>query len=379
MIVDRGSLVVGRNTFRSGWNGVFIVLLLSTIYDPRPTLADGETGASFLHIPVGARPAALGSAYTALATDAYAPTWNPAGLGLVDSFQIAAQHLSYIQSTHYEYVSAAVPLPRARACTSEVWCGSSAVGGSIQYFGSGSMTGRNASGTPTGDYSSHYAAMQASYGRVFGERLSLGVSGKWINARLDDVYANALAMDVGSVYRIQERLRVAATLMNLGSRLTFISEADPLPLAFHLAGAWQPRHTWMLSSELVIPRGSPVSFHAGTEWTPVSLLALRMGFRTDRFSGLSPLSAFSMGAGLRAWGQEFSYAWVPYGGLGDAHYFSLVMRFGEAGEEKRNLIRYERRKAQTTRPPSSPPAQVPEYEQLMELMDENAPAANPAR
>src|SRR5438128_404090 len=55
----------------------------------------GTEGASFLEIPVGARPAALGDAYTALATDAYAPLYNPAGLGFSRQTELAGQHISY--------------------------------------------------------------------------------------------------------------------------------------------------------------------------------------------------------------------------------------------------------------------------------------------
>ena len=120
--------------------------------------SSGTESASFLDIPVGARPAAMGSAYSALATDAYAPTWNPAGLGELDSLQIAAQHVAYLQSTAYEYASAAVPLPKPRGCVDSIWCGRSAFGGSIQYFGSGDIAGLDANGNPTGDYSIHFAA-----------------------------------------------------------------------------------------------------------------------------------------------------------------------------------------------------------------------------
>src|SRR5579872_802687 len=65
--------------------------------------SSGTEGASFLDIPVGAGPAALGAAYSALATDAYAPTWNPAGLGFVTDNEFSGQHLSYLESINYEY------------------------------------------------------------------------------------------------------------------------------------------------------------------------------------------------------------------------------------------------------------------------------------
>lgn len=73
----------------------FIVYLLSAM----PLCASsGTQGAAFLDIPVGGGPAAMGSAYTALATDAYAPTWNPGGLGFLDTPQFSGQHLSYLDS-----------------------------------------------------------------------------------------------------------------------------------------------------------------------------------------------------------------------------------------------------------------------------------------
>src|SRR5690242_8470772 len=77
--------------------------------------SSGTQGAAFLDIPVGAGPAALGGAYTALAQDAYAPTWNPAGLGALNSLEFAGQHLDYLGSIHYEYLSFAAPLGDARS------------------------------------------------------------------------------------------------------------------------------------------------------------------------------------------------------------------------------------------------------------------------
>src|SRR5471030_2939425 len=88
----------------------------------------GSEGAAFLEIPVGAGPAALGSAYTALAQDAYAPIYNPAGLGFLPATQIAAQHLSYLESIDYEFLSFVHPLAEGKA-----------FGLSAQYLGSGEI------------------------------------------------------------------------------------------------------------------------------------------------------------------------------------------------------------------------------------------------
>jgi hypothetical protein len=40
------------------------------------------------------------------------------------------------------------------------------------------------------------------------------------------------------------------------------------------------------------------------------------------------MAGVAAGVGLRLWGQDFDYAWVPFGDLGTTQYFSLVLRFG---------------------------------------------------
>src|SRR5438445_4072556 len=181
--------------------------------------SSGTEGAAFLDIPVGAGPAALGAAYTALAHHAYAPTCNPGGLSFLDSTQLAGEHLSYLESIHYEYLSFVHPLTHTLSPTSggEGVRVRGAIGASVQYLGSGDINGMDASGNPTGSFSSYYAAYNLSYGQALSEKLSLGLTGKLINAKIDDVSAHAYAVDLGSMYKLQPHLTVAATLTNLGS------------------------------------------------------------------------------------------------------------------------------------------------------------------
>jgi len=330
--------------------------------------ASGTEGAAFLDIPTGAGPAAMGGAYSALAKNAYAPTWNPAGLGFLDSTQLAGQHLSYLDSIQYEYLSFVHPLDHSTSCSTANLCPGSALGGSIQYLGSGDINGMSNSGDPTGTFSSHYAAYNLAYGRAFTDKLSLGATGKLINAKIDDVSANAYAMDLGSMYRMQDNLMLAATLTNIGTQLKFLSDGDPLPLAFHVGGAYQATHQLLISAEGVYPRTGLASFHVGSEWRPMEMLALRMGYKTDTLKGLSPLAGFTLGLGLDVWGQELSYAWAPMGELGNTNYISLIVRFGEAEKSKRNLIYYQTIKKQRTVKRSSDKDKTDDdYQQLMQL------------
>jgi hypothetical protein len=72
---------------------------------------------------------------------------------------------------------------------------------------------------------------------------------------------------------------------------------------------------------------------AGTEYTPISFLALRLGYRY-RWSGLEldDLSGFSAGIGftmaLNSTNLKLDYAFTPYGVLGNSHRITLGLEFG---------------------------------------------------
>jgi len=349
----------------------FAIFSLFFLTAAAPSFASsGTEGAAFLDIPVGGGPAALGAAYTALANDAYAATYNPAGLGTLESTQFSGQHLSYLDSIHFEYLSFGVPLSRAQSCSSPASCPGSALGGSIQYLGTGDINGLEADGTTPHDFSNYYASYNLSYGKSLNDKLSLGLTGKLISAKLDDVSASAYAVDLGTMYKLEKNLTLAATVTNIGSKLKFISNGDSLPTAVHIGGAWQLTPQWLVSSEVVYPKTGLASFHIGGEWRPIEMLALRTGYRTDTVKELSPLAGYSAGVAVQIWGQELAYAWLPYGDLGNTNYFSLVMKFGEAEKSKRNLIQYQHIKTHRTAKDSGEEI-APDYQQLMELLSDS--------
>ncbi len=299
--------------------------------------ASGTQGADFLNIPVGAGPAALGSAYSALATDAYAPVWNPAGLGAIDGIQVAAQHLSYLESIHDEFLSVAVPIHEGRALAF-----------SAQYLGSGDIAGFDHDGNSLPSYSSHYGAYSLAFGQALGDKLSLGITGKFLQSQLADVSATAFAADFGSLYKVSDQLSLAATLDNLGTKLKYLNDDSSLPIAGHLAAAYQPFSHWLLVVEGVFPKSTVNAAHVGIEWNPLPLIRLRAGYRTDTTKELGAIAGLSAGLGLELFGQEFSYAWLPLGDLGNTQYFSLVLRFGSHKQSQENMLHAEESKSHRT-------------------------------
>jgi hypothetical protein len=291
----------------------------SWIASPRRAQALGSGPADFLSISVGGRPAALGGAYTALSEDAYAPVWNPAGLGHLAHTQAAGMHLEYLDSIGYEFGAAALPLTA-----------SDGLGFSIQYLHPKSDVARDATGADNGSLSSHFAAYTMAYGHGFTGGLSLGAAIKEVQASLGGVSANAVAADLGARYRLNPQISLGASAVNLGGKMTFIQDSQSLPNAYHLGAAYAPVHGVNLAAETVYDGPSAsTSLRLGAEWSPAPLLALRLGYRSDGAAG-GTLGGFATGVGLTALGQAFDYAWEPQGQLGDTHYFSMLFTFGGA-------------------------------------------------
>jgi hypothetical protein len=298
---------------------VFTAICL-TFFGAHAWAAAGIETASFLDIPVGARPASLGGAYTALATDAYAPVYNAGGLGVVSSPQLSGMHLSYLDALQYEFASFASPLSNSRPL--------GGIGASVRYSGARDFRGTDHFNNPTGDYSAHYISYALGYGHSVGDRASVGVTGKLIDAEIDDVKANSYAADIGTLYRFRENWTAALTVTDIGNHLRMLETQETIPTAFHLGTAVGLLSSWLVTLEGAFPVRDRAQFQGGTEWNVNDLFQLRAGYRTDQTRGSSDLASLSVGAGLRLWNQDFAYAWLPYGDLGSTQYFSFLLRFG---------------------------------------------------
>jgi hypothetical protein len=285
----------------------------------------GTEGASFLELPVGARPAALGSAYSSLASDAYAPTFNPGGLGFVPSAQVAAMHLIYVQNTSSEYLSYVQPITQGHA-----------LGASIQYFRPGDIAGTDETGKSIGDIGGYYAAYSLAYGQKLTDWAALGITGKWITAKIDNVTASAFAADAGFLFQCAPNWRVSAVGSNYGGKLTFLQQGDRLPGSLKVGTAYSPVNAITLVAEGTHRENGFNSAAGGVEWRNAEGFALRGGYNTEHTRGLSALSGMTLGMGLNIWGHEIAYAWSPLSDLGSAHYLSLVLRFGA---DRKNALR----------------------------------------
>jgi hypothetical protein len=293
------------------------------------TSARGTTTAQFLELGAGARAAALGQAYTAVADEASAVYWNPAALTRVQGRSATLMHAAYVDSSFFDYAAYGQSLGKAGA-----------FGAGLQYFSAGSLDQTDPTGTDVGAFSPYDLALTASYAYMLHgfdfmsdlNGFSVGLSGKYIQSRIVGLAATGAA-DLGllSPAYLDGRLRAAFTLVNLGGKMKFEQEAEPLPLALSAGSSFQITPRWLVALDARFPRDDRPNAGLGTEYKVAAAgpwsLAGRLGYNTQTVGSIDGLTGLSLGFGLGFGGASVDYAFVPMGGLGQAHRLSLTYGF----------------------------------------------------
>lgn len=193
-----------------------------------PVFAQG-TGRS-LDIQPGARENGLGGAGVALADDATGMTWwNPAGLGFAKRGGVQMTNAKLVpglaDDVSYNHLAYAQPM--------EGWGGLAL---SLAFLSYGTSIETDAGGIEQGTFSSFEFSSGLSYGVELLPDLAIGANVKYIRIQLApggmQGVGSTLGFDLGCLYRIQPaRLRLGATVQNLGPRVVFIDELTASPLS----------------------------------------------------------------------------------------------------------------------------------------------------
>jgi Uncharacterised protein family (UPF0164) len=279
--------------------------------------------ASFLSIGVGARYLAMGGAGTALADDANALYWNPAGLSALDKREATASHAELAQSVRHDFMAYAQP-------TSQ---GTFAAG--LTYLSQPALEGRDAAGLPTANFTASDAALSLGWGRKtdLGE---LGLTVKGIESHIAASQADTAALDAGvrrDVGRLGPgRVLVGAALRNLGPGLKYDVQRNDLPLRLAVGAAYALPGGHDLAAEWTnSPRGAGNDFGLGGEYLALPGVFLRAGWTTASSisggSGFDAVRGLTLGVGLSHGAWRLDYAVVPMGELGSAQRFTLSARW----------------------------------------------------
>jgi hypothetical protein len=293
----------------------------------------------------------MGSAVTSLQGDAANMFWNPAGISLKDETAQAA-------FTYNNWIGG---LSQNALAASYNWEGIGTVGLGFMTFGISGIPANRDNGyadpllsalqidqgtTSTYDYLD--LLLQATYSRHVIENLSLGVSFKYINEKIDDQSAGAVAIDIGAVYNIGLLgWSIGARINNLGSDMKFYDYASPIPLTFAIGTSMMPVNeemtAWTVAMDLVKPQDGQQYSYLGTELGFNNMFFLRGGWKfnyswfgltgsgiddgtTQRAPIQTSLERGSLGAGVRmpveGYTVSFDYAYTVFTSVKDVHRFT---------------------------------------------------------
>lgn len=286
----------------------------------------GTSGAVFLKIAPGARPAAMGEAFSAIGDDVNSIFYNPAGTAGLNGPEFTAQYGSWFQGISYNVLGAVYPAGRL---------GSFGLG--IINLGVSGMEKRAAdTADPDGTFESADFAYIINYSREVRQDLSAGINAKIISQKIDNAASSSYAGDAGILWKTPfDNLSCGVAVQNFGSQVKFSSGEDPLPLIIKAAASYerQINNSSFLKAglETGLPRDNDQYFSAGGEYSRQIMEELsasaRAGYKTVSQEKLGGLSGLSAGAGI-VWKEfGFDFAWVPYGELGDTFRYALVVKF----------------------------------------------------
>ena len=279
--------------------------------------AVGSTGSEFLLFDTSARGIAMGGAHTAVANDASAVYWNPAGLAQVPRLSATFMHSRYVADITY---SAAAGAARIND--------SSVLAAGVRYLDGGSIDRTDINGLTRGTFNPRSYVAEFGWGQAIYDLsdsemdVAVGVA---VKALRSDYGASATGY--GSDYGIQARFYTAAqtydvgvAVQNLGMGQKFDKVRDSMPARLRIGGAMRPVKPLLLTAELLAPINNTPHGAVGAEWQlereRAAKIALRGGYNSLTTQSLGFASGLTFGFGVGLSDLSFDYAFVPLGALG---------------------------------------------------------------
>jgi len=304
-----------------------IILFLYLVIVPSNVLG---AGAAFLKMDVGAKAAAIGGAYTALADDVTAIYWNPAGLAQLKQTELNFMHNEWFSGINYEFLAAAYPIENLTFATSLTYLYMDEIKevlrdterkGNGRYWETGKL------------FTAEDMALSLAFAQALEENFFMGANFKYIHENIEHESASGAAMDLGVLFRPVNKLGFGFVIQNVGPKMKFITDEFSLPLTYRAGIAYQIMEKISFLLDVRKTKDEKLDFSTGIELWFGKLLALRFSGRTQaddklgKFKGLPTGMAagcgFNLGNSL-----TLDYAYVPYGDLGDTHRISIAMKFG---------------------------------------------------
>jgi hypothetical protein len=302
--------------------GVILMVLVPALAlgATKPFEKVGTFGAQFLKIGVSARASGMGSAYTAVADDATAIYWNPAGMVELTRTQVTLNSIVWPADIDIYFAGAVFTTPyfpgtfgiSARALTMDPQEERTVYqpDGTNRFFDAGDMS------------------FGLSYAMYFTDRFSAGGTLHFIHMGLADKSVETIAADFGLIYRIGiQGMKLGMMIQSLGGEVNFDDRTSKLPTLFKVGlsvDAYRRGvHALLASGEFSHPSDNKERMNVGMEYIFNQFCYLRGGYNIGYDT-----QAVAWGVGFRVDTSQtsdigFDYAWEDLGYLGRAHRVTL--------------------------------------------------------
>jgi hypothetical protein len=252
----------------------------------------------------GARAAAMGGAFTAVADDASAAYWNPAGLSRLVKSQVMITFDKWFSDSFYQHFIAAIPFP------------SGTVAADIFYMNYGTFETVDNTGTILGASINPFnAAGTLSYGFGIGKNLSMGLGFTYAAQSIAGISNSGFGVNFGALYK-WDIYSAGLTIKNLGSGGGFSMPAD-LRAGFAADIINNRSNSLLVSMDAAYIVNDTPQLCFGTEYSFLKTFYLRAGYTQQlNNQGLGVLSGFAGGVGFKSGDLFLDYTVEPFNVLG---------------------------------------------------------------
>lgn len=321
---------------------------VSTYAQLVPNLGGQRAGISafqFLKIGVGARGVAMGESFVAVANDASAMYWNPAGLVQFTDNAVLASHTEYVVDIRHAFFGVVYHLTSDDAVAASIaslYMDDMEITTETQPFGTGRY------------FTFSDIALGMTYAKRMTEQFSFGVTVRYVEETLDILKMRSVMVDLGTYYWTGlGTTRFAVVITNFGADVEptgVITGSDgnrvtefqkfSLPTVFKLGVAFDPiageDQKLTTSLQLNHPNDNAEHIRMGLEYSWRNAFFVRAGIKRTIGQPLFAADGTSeediaLGAGILA---EFSfttvsvdYAFVNFNRLGSVHRIALAFTF----------------------------------------------------
>ncbi|MFN3638037.1 MAG: type IX secretion system outer membrane channel protein PorV [Chloroherpetonaceae bacterium] len=207
------------------------------------------TAVPFLLISPDSRAGGMGEANVAIADNAAAMFWNPAGLGFQRGMDFNFTHANWLPAFNADLFYDNLTMKRYVP-------GYGTFGLGVTYLNLGETEIRTAQNVAAGVIKSYEFAITGSYGVQIARTFAVGTSVRFIRSALTNVGAGneqgsgigtSIAFDLALLWKPQfssyfaDRLSFGLNISNIGPKMTYIDEAqaDPLPTNLKVGFAYK--------------------------------------------------------------------------------------------------------------------------------------------